>query len=54
MDDFGVERLEWGVAGYQLSHAQKFLARIKRKIYETVDRTRNDRSHDKDMLAGRY
>jgi len=49
-----VERLEWGDAGYQLSHGQKFLAKIKRKIYETVDRTRNDRSHDEDMLAGLY
>jgi hypothetical protein len=43
-----------GVAGYQLSHGQKFRPRIKRKIYETVDRTRNDRFHDKDMLAGLY
>jgi hypothetical protein len=43
-----------GVTGYQLSHGQKFLARIKRKIYKSVDRTRNGRFHDKDMLAGRY
>lgn len=49
-----MERLEWGVADYQLSQEQKFLAKIKRKIYETMDRTRNDRSHDKDMLAGLY